>query len=111
MRLKILAALAAVLGVAAYAGFRRVQTYIREDPAFCASCHKQSPEFALWSGGQHGRVACQQCHHSTAEQSVAMLGAFLEGKKPGGGGHGALEIGACATCHLSHDKEWITVGA
>jgi hypothetical protein len=92
-----------------------------------------SPEFALWSGSQHARLACQKCHHTTPEQSLGMLNAWMRGaqprtmKLPGQGSgtstgsgvaagedskHAQVEIGACASCHLSHDKEWVTqVGA
>lgn len=94
-------------------GVQRLRAYVDEDPRFCATCHRQSPEFALWTSGSHGGVACQKCHHSTPEQSLAMLRAFLAGASPGKSGqsHAPLEIGACAACHLTHDKEWVQVGA
>jgi len=100
---------AVVLVAAGIYGFTRMRAYIKEDPRFCATCHQASPEFALWSGGQHGRVACQQCHHATTDEGLAMLRGFLAGSKPGP--HAPIEIGACATCHLTHDKDWINVGA
>ena len=112
-RLQLLLGIAAIAVIAALLGLRRLKTYIDEDPRFCASCHKQSPEFALWNNSAHGAVTCQKCHHSTPEQSVAMLRAFLAGAQPGGSesSHAPVEIGSCASCHLTHDKQWVQVGA
>jgi hypothetical protein len=101
-----LAAGALALLAAGY-GVSRMKRYIDTDPAFCAQCHRASPEFALWAMGTHRGVACQRCHHNTPEQGLAMLRAFLAGKKPEGDRpHNAVEIGACASCHLSHDPQW-----
>ncbi|MFL5437808.1 MAG: hypothetical protein ACJ79W_01485 [Myxococcales bacterium] len=112
MRVRILGAVAAAAFAGLAFGAVRVRRYVQEDPRFCASCHKTSPEFALWMSGGHGEVACQKCHHSTLDQSVAMLRGFFAGTRPGDGETHALpEIGACASCHLSHDKSWVTVGA
>jgi hypothetical protein len=112
MRVRILSAIAAAAVAGVVLGVTRLKRYVNEDPRFCASCHKTSPEFALWTTGQHGNVACQKCHHSTPDESVAMLRAFLAGTRPGAGGsHAPPEIGACASCHLTHDKAWVTVGA
>jgi hypothetical protein len=56
-------------------------------------------------------VACQRCHHSTPEQGLAMLRAFVAGRSPGGSkAHAPVEIGSCASCHLSHDGNWPQVG-
>jgi hypothetical protein len=99
-----LAAFAAVLG------FLRFKQYVDEDPRLCATCHRSNPEFALWIGSSHRDVACQRCHHSTPEQGLAMLRAFVAGKKPSGR-HAEVEVGACASCHLSHDPRWKQVGA
>jgi hypothetical protein len=86
--------------------------YVDGDPRFCAHCHKASPDFAIWTGGGHRSVACQRCHHSTPQEGLAMLGAFLSGKPPGGKhGHAPVEVGACASCHLSHDRNWPQIGA
>jgi len=103
-----LAAAAALLGLAAAVlGVMRLRSYVDQDPAFCAHCHRASPEFALWSSGGHRGVACQRCHHSTPAQGVAMLRAFVAGRAPGGRQkHTEVEIGACAACHLSHDVRW-----
>jgi hypothetical protein len=120
MRLKIaLAALA--LGVTAAAslfGLLQLRAYVTEDPRFCASCHRASPEFAVLGRDEHARVTCQKCHHTTTEQSLGMLSVYLAGGQPGGGAggdgkkHAPVELGACASCHLTHDKEWATqVGA
>jgi hypothetical protein len=38
-----------------------------------------------------------------------MLGAFIAGKKPKGQ-HAEVEVGACASCHFSHDPRWPQVG-
>ena len=38
-----------------------------------------------------------------------MLGAFVAGKKPKGQ-HAEVEVGACASCHFSHDPRWPQVG-
>lgn len=115
MRLKLLIGVGVVVLVAAGLGLVRMRTYVTEDPRFCATCHQTSPEFALWSNNQHSQVACQKCHHTTTEQSLAMLGAFVRGVQPGHsseGKHAPVEIGACAACHLTHDKEWaLQVGA
>jgi hypothetical protein len=112
VRRALIATAAVVLGAAALAGWTRLRGWVREDPRFCAACHKASAEFALWSSDGHARVACQKCHHTTPEQGVQMLRAFIAGRAPGGGGgHAPVEIGSCAACHLSHDKQWIDVGA
>jgi hypothetical protein len=88
--------------------FFRFKTFVDDDPRLCATCHRSSPEFALWMRGTHRGVACQRCHHARPEEGVAMLGAFIAGKKPAA--HGTVEIGACAECHLSHDPRWPDVG-
>jgi hypothetical protein len=114
VRLRLLIASCVVLLVAALFGAAQMRTYITEDARFCGTCHQSSPEFALWGQNQHGGVACQKCHHTTTEQGLGMLSAFLKGKSPGANAdhHAPVEIGACASCHLTHDKEWATqVGA
>jgi hypothetical protein len=101
-----LAAGALTLALAAV-GAARLKRYVDTDPALCAHCHRTSPEFALWNKGSHRSVACQRCHHSTPEQGLAMLRAFLAGKSPDGTKpHARVEVGACAACHLSHDPQW-----
>ena len=105
----LLLALGGVLGVATVFGFLRFKRFVDEDPRLCATCHRSSPEFALWLGGTHKTVACQRCHHSSPKQGVAMLGAFVAGKKPRGQ-HAEVEVGACASCHFSHDPRWPQVG-
>ena len=109
MRFRLLISIGAALVLAGLVGFSQLRAYIKEDARFCASCHQASPEFAIWSGGQHGNVTCQKCHHATTDESLAMLRSFLGGARPAQ--HAAFEIGACASCHMSHDKEWVTVGA
>jgi hypothetical protein len=104
-----------VLFCAGFFGALQMRRYVTEDARFCASCHKASPEFAVLTKDEHARFNCQQCHHTTLEQSLQMLTAYVAGKKPGGEGegkHAPVELGACASCHLTHDKEWATqVGA
>ncbi len=100
---------AGVLAVIVVLGFLRFKRFVDEDPRLCATCHRSSPEFALWLGGTHKSVACQSCHHSSPKQGVAMLGAFVAGKKPKGQ-HAEVEVGACAACHFSHDPRWPQVG-
>jgi hypothetical protein len=52
-------------------------------------------------------VACQRCHHSTTAEGLGMLRAFLSGRAPGGKGkHAEVDLGSCASCHLSHDSRW-----
>jgi hypothetical protein len=106
-RLVVGAAVAAAL-VAAF-GFLRFKRFVDEDPRLCATCHRASPEFALWTNGSHRQVSCQRCHHATPAQGVAMLRAFLAGKTPAGK-HAQVEVGACASCHFSHDPQWPQVG-
>jgi hypothetical protein len=106
-----LAQVGAVAGAVALAaagfGVVRLKRYVDSDPGLCAHCHRASPEFALWSQGSHRGVACQRCHHATAEDGLAMLRAFLSGKSPDGTKpHARVEVGACASCHLSHDPQW-----
>lgn len=110
MRRALLAVGAVCCVIAGAAGWARFRAYVRDDPRFCASCHKVSAEFALWSRDGHGRLACQECHHTTAAQAVGALRGFLSGSvsQPA---HAPVAIGACAACHLSHDKEWTDVGA
>jgi hypothetical protein len=108
-RLQILSAIGGVTVIAALLGLQRLRAYIGEDPRFCATCHRQSPEFALWSSGAHGGITCQNCHHATVDQGIAMLRAFMGGAAPVE--HAPVEIGACASCHLAHDKGWVQVGA
>jgi hypothetical protein len=104
--LAVLGAIAALLVVAGVLRFKR---FVDEDPRLCAACHRSSPEFALWLGGTHKSVACQRCHHATPRQGVAMLGSFIAGRKPKGE-HAEVEVGACASCHFSHDPRWPQVG-
>ena len=88
-------------------GAARLKRYVDTDPALCAHCHRASPEFAVWTRGSHRSVACQRCHHSTPEEGLAMLRAFLSGRNPDGAKpHARVEVGACAACHLSHDAQW-----
>jgi hypothetical protein len=105
----ILLGAGAVAAFAVALGVLRFKKFVDEDPRLCATCHRASPEFALWLGGTHKSVACQRCHHATARQGVAMLGAFVAGKKPEGK-HAQVEVGACASCHFSHDPQWPQVG-
>ncbi len=103
---------ALVLVALAVLGARRLVAYVDTDPGLCAQCHRTSPEFALWTSGSHRSVACQRCHHSTREQQLAMLKAFLMGRSSADHkDHGMVEVGACAACHLSHDANWPQVGA
>jgi hypothetical protein len=103
--------LVAVLGGGTW-GYFWFRRYVDSDPRFCAHCHKASPDFAIWTAGGHRSVACQRCHHSTPQEGLAMLGAFLAGKPAGGKhGHAPVEVGACASCHLSHDRNWPQIGA
>ncbi len=104
----LLTALVLALAGAA-AGFLKFKKFVDEDPRLCATCHTASPEFSLWLSGRHKSVACQKCHHSTPEQGVAMMRAFLAGKKPRGQ-HADVQVGACAGCHLSHDPKWPQIG-
>lgn len=90
-------------------GVLRFKRFVDEDPRLCATCHRASPEFALWMNGSHRDVSCQRCHHSTPAEGVAMLRAFLAGKTPAGK-HAQVEVGACAACHFSHDPQWPQVG-
>jgi hypothetical protein len=90
-------------------GFFRFKKYVDEDPRLCITCHRANPEFALWLGGSHRQVACQKCHHTTSEQSVAMLRAYVAGRNPDEK-HAVVEVGACAGCHFSHDPHWPQVG-
>ena len=97
----------AVLAMGAAYGAARLRRYVDEDPALCVQCHRASPEFAMWNKGSHRGVACQRCHHTTAEEGIAMLRAFLAGASPDGRKpHAKVEVGACAACHLSHDPQW-----
>jgi hypothetical protein len=105
----LLAGLAALALVGLVAGFLRFKRFVDQDPRLCATCHRASPEFALWTSGSHRSVSCQRCHHSTPEQGVAMLRAFLAGKKPSGK-HADVEVGSCERCHFSHDPRWPQVG-
>ncbi len=105
----LLAGLGVLAAFAVVLGFLRFKKFVDEDPRLCATCHRSSPEFALWLGGTHKSVACQRCHHSTPRQGVSMLGAFVAGKKPAGQ-HAQVEVGACASCHFSHDPRWPQVG-
>ncbi|WP_242395584.1 hypothetical protein [Anaeromyxobacter oryzisoli] len=101
--------LAALAAFAAVMGTLRLKRFVDEDPRLCATCHRASPEFALWMGGTHHTVACQRCHHATTEQGLAMLRSFVAGERPTGK-HADVEVGACASCHFSHDPRWPQVG-
>jgi hypothetical protein len=105
----LLLAGAAFLLAVLVGGFLKFKKFVDEDPRLCATCHRASPEFALWLGGSHRDVSCQKCHHATQEEGVAMLRAFLAGKKPQGK-HAEVEVGTCAACHLSHDSRWPQIG-
>ena len=100
-----------LLFLAVIAGAWRLKRFVDTDPRLCAQCHRASAEFSLWSKGSHQSVACQRCHHSTPEQGLAMLRAFVAGRSPAGTmAHAPVEIGSCASCHLSHDGNWPQVG-
>jgi hypothetical protein len=100
-----------LLLLAAVASAWRLKRFVDSDPRLCAQCHRASPEFSLWAGGTHKSVACQRCHHSSPEQGLAMLRAFVAGRSPAGTKtHAPVEIGSCASCHLSHDGNWPQVG-
>jgi hypothetical protein len=105
----LLVGAAALVAFGLVLGVLRFKRFVDEDPRLCATCHRTSPEFALWLGGTHKSVACQRCHHATPKQGVAMLGAFVAGRKPGEK-HAEVEVGACASCHFSHDPRWPQVG-
>lgn len=105
----LLAGLAALALAAGVMGFLRFKRFVDEDPRLCATCHRSSPEFALWMGGSHKGVSCQRCHHSTPQQGIAMLRSFLAGKKPSGK-HAEVTVGSCEQCHFSHDPRWPQVG-
>jgi hypothetical protein len=104
--LVVLGALAIAVGIP---GFVRFKNYVDQDPRLCITCHRANPEFQLWLGGSHSKVACQQCHHTTSAQTVAMLRSYVEGKNPDDK-HAVVEVGACAGCHFSHDPHWPQVG-
>ena len=100
-----------LLLLAVVSGAWKLKRFVDSDPRLCAQCHRASPEFSLWAGGTHKSVACQRCHHSTPEQGLAMLRAFVAGRSPAGTkAHAPVEIGSCASCHLSHDGNWPQVG-
>ena len=100
-----------LLFLAVVSGAWKLKRFVDSDPRLCAQCHRASPEFSLWAGGTHKSVACQRCHHSTPEQGLAMLRAFVAGRSPAGTKtHAPVEIGSCASCHLSHDGNWPQVG-
>ena len=103
---------AALLVLGGAYGAARLKRYVDTDPGLCAQCHRSSPEFALWTKGSHRSVACQRCHHATPAEGLAMLRAFLAGKSPDGSKpHARVEVGACAACHLSHDRQWPQIEA
>jgi hypothetical protein len=102
----IVGAIAIAVGIP---GFLRFKKYVDEDPRLCITCHRANPEFQLWLGGSHRQVACQKCHHTSSEQSVAMLRSYVAGKNPDDK-HATVEVGACAGCHFSHDPHWPQVG-
>jgi hypothetical protein len=107
----VFAVVGLLLLLAAVASAWRLKRFVDSDPRLCAQCHRASPEFSLWAGGTHKSVACQRCHHSTPEQGLAMLRAFVAGRSPAGTkSHAPVEIGSCASCHLSHDGNWPQVG-
>jgi hypothetical protein len=105
----LVAGLLGLAGLALALGVVRFKRFVDEDPRLCATCHRASPEFALWMGGSHRDVSCQRCHHSTPQQGLAMLRSFLAGRSPKGN-HAEVEVGACASCHFSHDPRWPQVG-
>lgn len=103
---------AALLVLGGAYGAAHLKRYVDTDPGLCAQCHRSSPEFALWTKGSHRSVACQRCHHATPAEGLAMLRAFLAGKSPDGSKpHARVEVGACAACHLSHDRQWPQIEA
>lgn len=111
MRFKVLIAVGIAAALAALIGASRFRAFVGEDPAFCAQCHRTSPEFALWNTGEHRGIACQKCHHASTSEGLTVLRAFLLAQPmPGAGAHAEVQVGACAACHLSHDPEWEQVG-
>ncbi len=92
-------------------GWRSLHKYITENPNFCTTCHKASPEFTAWKTTGHGSTHCQQCHHSSTSEGLVVLKSFLTEKMPVKlRKHFSVEVGACASCHVSHDTNWPQIG-
>ncbi len=107
----------AVVGLMAIAGsiwgIRSLHHFVTQDPKLCMLCHASTPEFAAWSKSGHQNTSCQQCHHTTYDDALSVLGSYIQGKNPDikTGKQSNVQMGSCASCHISHDKNWPQVGA
>ncbi len=94
------------LGVAA--AMHGFQSYVRDSPRFCQSCHDVSPEIAVWVESKHREVRCQRCHHNTVEEGLHTLFVFISGGEMDGD-HAKVDVQSCAGCHASHDSRWPSI--
>ncbi len=75
-RLLLLAASAALVGLAALAGTSLY--YGGEDGKACARCHEIRPMVESWSASSHRSVACKDCHGSSFTAQLRMHAKNLQ---------------------------------
>jgi hypothetical protein len=97
-----------VFGLAAVAvigGLLGVRRYTNHSSRFCESCHEVAPEARIWLESEHQDISCQECHHATVREGLAILSVYLLGQMPDVE-HAAVRVRSCAGCHASHDRRW-----
>lgn len=92
-------------------GTTKVNSYVQEDPLFCASCHQPGEAWSRWQASEHNKVTCRSCHDEGLLASTELLlkskvRATIELPK-----HGEVSSESCSRCHESSDPQWIQVAA
>lgn len=77
--------------------------YIKEDPAFCNTCHLMNEAYKDWRLSGHSGIICQSCHKLGLVEANRMLLAFaLKGQKSPRQSHGRKNAWEdCIGCHTS----------
>jgi len=98
-------------------GYYRLVDYVEHDPGFCRNCHQSQNEYTLWTQSEHRNIVCQECHHQSRSESLALMRKFVFEGKSGDSGRRETKLhdpqvsgGACAKCHLRHDVDWPEIG-
>lgn len=90
-------------------GYMSFVDYVDNDPAFCADCHVEQTQYALWASSDHRTVACQQCHRQTREEAVNTLRRFVFEAEVGDNvklHSPKVPDSSCGHCHLHNDSNW-----
>jgi hypothetical protein len=91
--------------------YLHLRSYSRRDPRFCGNCHELGVEFRLWTESEHKNLACQECHHTSDQAALDALTKFWRKGSAIVPKHAQVNVDACVRCHVSHDSQWLQVGA